>query len=120
MMKKQLIHTEYMCILNLIALPFLVMLYHRGSMMMWALLIFLDAAKLMLKVAEAHVYVLLRDPQLKMETARIKIYLAAILLFYLCLPFVSDFRLLAIVLANDMLSALLSFVFTRYIYHDEM
>ncbi len=119
-MKKQLIHSEYLCILHLIALPFLVMLYHRGSMMVWALLIFLDAAKLMLKVEEQSVYLLLKDPQLKLETARIKIYLVAILLFYACMPFVTSIRLLVIVLGNDVLSAVLSYVFSRYIYHDEI
>ncbi len=118
-MKRQLIHTEFMCILNLVALPFLVMLYNRGSMIVWALLIFLDGAKLMLKVAERNVYALLRDPQLKVETLRIKIYLAAILAFYVCMPFVTDIWLLAIVIGNDLVSAILSECFVRYVYHDE-
>lgn len=118
-MRKQLIHIEYLCILNLIALPFFIMLVHRGSMMIWPLFIFLDGAKLLLRVEERSAFALLRDPQLKAETIRIKIYLAAILAFYLCMPFVSELWLLVVMLLNNVLSVGLSYCFQRYIYHDE-
>ena len=92
-MRKLLIHTEYICILNLIALPFLVMLYERESMIIWALLVFLDAAALLLKIDEKEILYAMREEQLNTETQRIKIYLAAIAAFYLCIPFITSWKL---------------------------
>lgn len=118
-MRKLLIHTEYICILNLIALPFLIMLYQRESMMIWALLIFLDAAALLLKIDEKEILYALREEQLKVETQRIKIYLAAIAAFYLFIPFISTWKLLLYIVVNDLIMSALSFLFNRYIYDDE-
>lgn len=118
-MKKLLIHTEYICILNLIALPFLIMLYQRESMMVWAMLIFLDAAALLLKIDEKEILYALREEQLKIETQRIKIYLSAIAAFYLCIPFLTSWKLLLYVILNDILMSILTFLFHRYIYGEE-
>ncbi len=118
-MKKLLIHTEYICILNLIAIPFLIMLYQRGSMMVWALLIFLDAAALLLKIDEKEILYALREEQLKSETQRIKIYLVAITALYICIPFAASWKLLVYVVLNDLLMSGLSFLFHRYIYEAE-
>jgi len=117
-MRKLLIHTEYICILNLIALPFLVMLYERESMIIWALLIFLDAAALLLKIDEKEILYAIREEQLNTETQRIKIYLAAIAAFYLCIPFITSWKLLLYVVINDFIMSALSFLFHRYIYDD--
>lgn len=119
-MRKLLIHTEYICILNLIALPFLIMLYQRDSMMIWALLIFLDAAALLLKIDEKEIVYALREEQLKTETQRIKIYLLAIAAFYCCIPFAASWLLLLYVVLNDLLMSGLSFLFHRYIYDDNV
>lgn len=115
-MKRLLIHTEYICILNLVALPFIVMLDHRGSLMMWAILIFLDAVPLLLKWDLEEALYALRDEQLKTETQRIKIYLCAISAFYISIPFVADWKLLAILIVNDMVMLLLMRLFQRYVY----
>ncbi len=117
-MRKLLIHTEYICILNLIALPFLVMLYERESMIIWALLIFLDAAALLLKIDEKEILYAIREEQLNTETQRIKIYLVAIAAFYLCIPFITSWKLLLYVIINDFIMSALSFLFHRYIYDD--
>ncbi len=117
-MRKLLIHTEYICILNLIALPFLVMLYERESMIIWALLIFLDAAALLLKIDEKEILYAIREEQLNTETQRIKIYLVAIAAFYLCIPFITSWKLLLYVVINDFIMSTLSFLFHRYIYDD--
>ncbi|MCI8851093.1 MAG: hypothetical protein HFE82_06085 [Erysipelotrichaceae bacterium] len=117
-MRKLLIHTEYICILNLIALPFLVMLYERESMIIWALLIFLDAAALLLKIDEKEILYAIREEQLNTETQRIKIYLVAIAAFYLCIPFITSWKLLLYVVINDFIMSALSFLFHRYIYDD--
>ncbi len=117
-MRKLLIHTEYICILNLIALPFLVMLYERESMIIWALLVFLDAAALLLKIDEKEILYAMREEQLNTETQRIKIYLAAIAAFYLCIPFITSWKLLLYVVINDFIMSALSFLFHRYIYDD--
>ncbi len=117
-MRKLLIHTEYICILNLIALPFLVMLYERESMIIWALLVFLDAAALLLKIDEKEILYAIREEQLNTETQRIKIYLAAIAAFYLCIPFITSWKLLLYVVINDFIMSALSFLFHRYIYDD--
>lgn len=117
-MKKLLIHTEYICILNLIALPFLIMLYQRESLMIWAMLIFLDAAALLLKIDEKEILYALQEEQLKTETQRIKIYLLAIAAFYLCIPFAASWKLLLYIVLNDLLMSGLSFLFHRYIYDD--
>lgn len=119
-MRKLLIHTEYICILNLIALPFLVMLYERESMIIWALLVFLDAAALLLKIDEKEILYAMREEQLKTETQRIKIYLAAIAAFYLCIPFITSWKLLLYVVINDFIMSALSFLFHRYIYDNEL
>ena len=115
-MRKLLIHTEYICILNLIALPFLVMLYERESMIIWALLVFLDAAALLLKIDEKEILYAIREEQLNTETQRIKIYLVAIAAFYLCIPFITSWKLLLYVVINDFIMSALSFLFHRYIY----
>ena len=115
-----MIHTEYICILNLIALPFLVMLYERESMIIWALLVFLDAAALLLKIDEKEILYAMREEQLKTETQRIKIYLAAIAAFYLCIPFITSWKLLLYVVINDFIMSALSLLFHRYIYDDEL
>ena len=117
-MKKLLIHIEYICILNLIALPFLIMLYQKQSMIIWAMLIFLDAAALLLKIDEKEIFYALREDQLKAETQRIKIYLSAIGAFYLCIPFVSSWMLLLYIVLNDLLMSGLSMLFHRYIYDE--
>ena len=117
-MRKLLIHTEYICILNLIALPFLVMLYERESMIIWALLVFLDAAALSLKIDEKEILYAIREEQLNTETQRIKIYLVAIAAFYLCIPFITSWKLLLYVVINDFIMSALSFLFHRYIYDD--
>ncbi len=117
-MRKLLIHTEYICILNLIALPFLVMLYERESMIIWALLVFLDAAALLLKIDEKEILYAIREEQLNTETQRIKIYLVAIAAFYLCIPFITSWKLLLYVVINDFIMSALSFLFHRYIYDD--
>ena len=117
-MRKLLIHTEYICILNLIALPFLVMLYERESMIIWALLVFLDAAALLLKIDEKEILYAIREEQLNTETQRIKIYLVAIAAFYLCIPFITSWKLLLYVVVNDFIMSALSFLFHRYIYDD--
>ena len=117
-MRKLLIHTEYICILNLIALPFLVMLYERESMIIWALLVFLDAAALLLKIDEKEILYAMREEQLNTETQRIKIYLVAIAAFYLCIPFITSWKLLLYVVINDFIMSALSFLFHRYIYDD--
>ena len=117
-MRKLLIHTEYICILNLIALPFLVMLYERESMIIWALLVFLDAAALLLKIDEKEILYAIREEQLNTETQRIKIYLVAIAAFYLCIPFITSWKLLLYVVINDFIMRALSFLFHRYIYDD--
>ena len=117
-MRKLLIHTEYICILNLIALPFLVMLYERESMIIWALLVFLDAAALLLKIDEKEILYAIREEQLNTETQRIKIYLVAIAAFYLCIPFITSSKLLLYVVIDDFIMSALSFLFHRYIYDD--
>ena len=117
-MRKLLIHTEYICILNLIAVPFLVMLYERESMIIWALLVFLDAAALLLKIDEKEILYAIREEQLNTETQRIKIYLVAIAAFYLCIPFITSWKLLLYVVINDFIMSALSFLFHRYIYDD--
>ena len=117
-MRKLLIHTEYICILNLLALPFLVMLYERESMIIWALLVFLDAAALLLKIDEKEILYAIREEQLNTETQRIKIYLVAIAAFYLCIPFITSWKLLLYVVINDFIMSALSFLFHRYIYDD--
>ena len=117
-MRKLLIHTEYICILNLRALPFLVMLYERESMIIWALLVFLDAAALLLKIDEKEILYAIREEQLNTETQRIKIYLVAIAAFYLCIPFITSWKLLLYVVINDFIMSALSFLFHRYIYDD--
>ena len=117
-MRKLLIHTEYICILNLIALPFLVMLYERESMIIWALLVFLDAGALLLKIDEKEILYAIREEQLNTETQRIKIYLVAIAAFYLCIPFITSWKLLLYVVINDFIMSALSFLFHRYIYDD--
>ena len=118
-MKRLLIHTEYICILNLIALPFIVMLNNRGSLMMWALLVFLDAVPLLLKVDLEEIFYALRDEELRVETTRIKIYLCAILAFYISIPFVADWKLLTVLIINDMVTMLLVWLFQRYVYEEE-
>ncbi len=118
-MKRLLIHTEYICILNLIALPFIVMLNNRGSLMMWALLVFLDAVPLLLKVDLEEILYALRDEELRVETTRIKIYLCAILAFYISIPFVADWKLLTVLIINDMVTMLLVWLFQRYVYEEE-
>lgn len=118
-MKRLLIHTEYICIVNLVALPFIVMLDHRGSLMMWALLVFLDTVPLLLKIDVGEVSYALRDEELKAETTRIKIYLCAIIAFYISMPFVAGWKLLFILIGNDAITFLLIWLFHRYIYEDE-
>lgn len=118
-MKRLLIHTEYICIVNLIALPFIVMLDHRGSLMLWALLVFLDAVPLLLRWDGAEAWYALGDEQLKTETQRIKIYLCAILAFYISIPFVADVKLLAILIVNDVIMAGLVWLFSRYVYESQ-
>ena len=118
-MIRLLIHTEYICILNLIALPFIVMLNNRGSLMMWALLVFLDAVPLLLKVDLEEILYALRDEELRVETTRIKIYLCAILAFYISIPFVADWKLLTVLIINDMVTMLLVWLFQRYVYEEE-
>ena len=119
-MKRLLIHTEYICILNLIALPFIVMLNNRGSLMMWALLVFLDAVPLLLKVDLEEILYALRDEELRVETTRIKIYLCAILAFYISIPFVADWKLLTVlIINNDLGTMLLVWLFQRYVYEEE-
>ena len=118
-MKRLLIHTEYICILNLIALPVIVMLNNRGSLMMWALLVFLDAVPLLLKVDLEEILYALRDEELRVETTRIKIYLCAILAFYISIPFVADWKLLTVLIINDMVTMLLVWLFQRYVYEEE-
>lgn len=114
-MKKLLIHTEYLCILNILALPFIIMFYERGTMMLWALLIFLDAAELMLQINETKLYLALTNPDLKQETQRIKIYLVGIALIYLYIVFTQSWMLLVIVLVNDGVSSLISWLYYRWI-----
>ena len=118
-MKRLLIHTEYICILNLIALPFIVMLNNRGSLMMWALLVFLDAVPLLLKVDLEEILYALRDEELRVGGAGGKIYLCAILAFYISIPFVADWKLLTVLIINDMVTMLLVWLFQRYVYEEE-
>lgn len=118
-MKKLLIHTEYFCILNLVALPFLIMFYEKGTMMFWALLIFLDAAELMLGINENLVAEAILEPQWKNQTQRIKIYLVGTILFYLLILFTKPFALFLILLANELLSSILSWAFQTYIIKDQ-
>jgi len=117
--KKLLIHTEYLCILNLLSLPFLVMFYNRGTMMLWAMFIFLDAAELLLRLDEKKVLAALKDDQLKTETLRIKIYLIANVVFYIGIPFAASWKLLLLILLNDIISSGLSLLFQKYIFQDE-
>ncbi len=118
-MKHLLIHAEYICIINLIALPFIVMLDHRDSMMLWALLVFLDTVPLLLKIDVGEVGYALRDDELRAETTRIKIYLCAILAFYISTPFVASWKLLFILLGNDVVTFILIWLFHRFVYEDE-
>lgn len=114
-MKKLLIHTEYLCILNILALPFVIMFYERGTMMLWALLIFLDVAELMLQIDESKLVTALTDADLKQETQRIKIYMVGIVLVYLYILFARSWVLLVILLINDAISSLISWLYYKYI-----
>lgn len=114
-MKKVLIHGEYMCILNLIALPFLVMFFNRGNMMFWVLLLFLDIAEYLLLLDENELIGYIMDKQLHHETLRIKIYMVGIVVFYVGLAFLQPIVLLLILLANDILSSALNVVIHKYI-----
>lgn len=118
-MKKMLIHTEYFCVLNLVALPFLIMFYEKGTLMFWALLIFLDGAELMLRIDEGAVAQALLEPQWKQQTQRIKIYLIGAILFYLLILFTKPFQLLIILLLNEVISSILSWALHHYILKDE-
>ncbi|MCI9291984.1 MAG: hypothetical protein HFF01_06120 [Erysipelotrichaceae bacterium] len=119
LIKKNLIHSEYICILHIIALPFLLMMHQRGSMMIYACLIFLDAAVLLLQVDEEALIYSLMDTQLKTETQRIKIYLLGILIFYGYLMITGAYILLIILLINDAVCALLSILASRLLWKDE-
>lgn len=118
-MRKNLIHSEYICILHLVALPFLLMMHQRGSLMIYACMIFLDAAVLLLQVDEESLVYALLDPQLKLETQRIKIYLFGILIFYGYLVIVGEYLLLMLLLINDAVCALLSILASRILWKDE-
>ena len=95
------------------------MLNNRGSLMMWALLVFLDAVPLLLKVDLEEILYALRDEELRVETTRIKIYLCAIWAFYISIPFVADWKLLTVLIINDMVTMLLVWLFQRYVYEEE-
>lgn len=117
-MKKMLIHGEYMCILNLIALPFVITFYQRGSLIFWALLIFLDLAELMLLVDENRFIHYVMDKNLKQETQRIKIYMVAIVVFYVYIGIFQSWILLLMLLINDILSSGLCYLAHTYLFKD--
>lgn len=114
-MKKVLIHGEYMCILNLIALPFLVMFFNRGNMMFWVLLLFLDIAEYLLLLDENELIGYVMDKQLHQETLRIKIYMVGIVAFYVGIAFLQPIALLLILLANDFVSSALNRIIHKHI-----
>lgn len=116
-MKKVLIHGEYMCILNLIALPFLVMFFNRGNMMFWVLLLFLDIAEYLLLLDENELISYVMDKQLHHETLRIKIYMVGIVIFYLAIAFLQSFALLLILLANDIISSAINVLLHKHVLH---
>lgn len=118
-MKKLLVHTEYLCILNLIGLVPLMLFYDNGQMMFWALLVFLDVAELLLRIDETKVVDALFQPQFKTQTQRIKVYLLGLLILYVYILITRSWVLLLILLINDALSSLLSWVFQTYVFKDE-
>lgn len=119
-MKKVLIHGEYMCILNLIALPFLVMFFNRGNSMFWVLLLFLDIAEYLLLLDENELITYIMDKQLHKETLRIKIYMVGIVVFYAAIAFMQPIALLLILLANDAISSALNILLHKHVFkkHD--
>lgn len=118
-MKKVLIHGEYMCILNLIALPFLVMFFNRGNMMFWVLLLFLDIAEYLLLLDEKELFSYVKDKQLHHETLRIKIYMIGIVIFYIGIACLQSLGLLFILIANDALSSAANFLLHKHVFHKD-
>lgn len=117
-MKKILIHGEYMCILNLIALPFLVMFYNQGNMVFWILLLFLDISEIMLVIDEKKFISYVLDKEHHKETQRIKLYLLSIVLIYVYIAFAQSFLLVLILLINDGLSSAVTAVVHKYMIKD--
>lgn len=117
-MKKILIHGEYMCILNLIALPFLVMFYNQGNMVFWILLLFLDIAEIMLLIDEKKFLSYVLSKEHHHETQRIKLYLLAMVLIYIYIAFAQSFILVLILLINDGLSSALTAVIHKHVIKD--
>lgn len=105
-MKKILVHGEYMCILNLIALPFILVFWQKENPIFWALIIFLDLAEIML-MDEKIFFKLLLDPKWKADTKRIKIYMLAVVIGYV-IAGLSSWILLLILILNDSLSSLIN------------